>query len=128
MPPVPQPFAFTGALQLAADQSLPQDPIPFNFTSSFLALSQEKFNLNGAGTQVMSFGSITSPGAKGVLIRYDPQAGAAALQVSFNSSLTPLEITPGGMLVWFNPTPASGAISMSIAYTASCQVQVWVLG
>lgn len=128
MAAVPQPFAFTGALQLAADQSLPQDPIPFNFSSAFVALSQEKFNLSGAGTQAMSFGSIASPGAKGVFIRYDAQAGAAALQVTFNGGITPLEITPGGMLIWLNPSPAAGATAMSIVYTASCQVQVWVLG
>lgn len=129
MPPTPQPFTFSGQLQLAPDQSLPQDPIPFNFAGQFNALSQEVLNLVGTGSQVVAFGTISAPGAKGVLVRYDGgQAGAAALMLTFNGSLTPLEVTPGGCLLWFNPTPAAGAISLSIAFTAPCQVRVWVLG
>jgi hypothetical protein len=128
MPPVPQPFAFAGTLQLAADQSLPPDPIPFNGSGSFVALAQEKLNLTGSGTQAVAFGSVGSPGAKGVAIRYDAQAGAAPLLITVNAGSQPLEVSPGGFIQWFNPAPAAGAISLSIAYTASCQVQVWVLG
>ena len=40
MAPAVQPVAFAGALQLAADQSLPQDAITFNFAGSFVALSE----------------------------------------------------------------------------------------
>jgi hypothetical protein len=129
MPPAPQPFSFTGALQLAADQSLPQDPIPFNGSSSFIALESSVLNLVGSGTQAVPFGSIGAPGAKGVMVRYDSgQSGAAPILATLNSGSQPLEIAPGGFLVWINPTPSAGATSLSIAFTASCQVRVWLLG
>ena len=129
MAPAVQPVAFAGALQLAADQSLPQDAIPFNFAGSFVALSEAVLNLIGSGTKAVDFGTVGSPGAKGLLIRYDGnQAGAAPVEVTINAGSAPLEISPGGMLVWFNPNPAAGATTCSIAYTAGCQLRVWVLG
>jgi hypothetical protein len=129
MAPTPQPFAFAGTLQLAADQSLPQDPIPFNVSSQYVALQKSLLSLTGTGTVNVPFGSISAPGAKGLAIRYDSgQVGAAAVQVTINGGSQPLEVTPGGFIVWINPTPAAGVTAVSIAYTASCQLNVWVLG
>jgi hypothetical protein len=129
MPPAPQPFSFTGTLQLAADQSLPQDPIPFNSSSQFVALQESVLNLVGTGSKSVDFGSIGAPGAKGVAIRYDSgQTGAQPILATINAGSQALEVTPGGFLVWVNPTPAAGATSLSIAFTASCQVRVWLLG
>ena len=129
MPPVPQPFAFAGSLQLAADQSLPQDPIPFNFSSQFVALQESLLNLVGAGTKVVDFGSVIAPGAKGLLVRYDGnQSGAAAVLCTINAGTQPLELTPGGFLVLFNPNPVAGVTALSIIYTAPCQLRLWVLG
>ncbi len=129
MPPAPQPFSFSGALQLAADQSLPQDPIPFNGSSQFISLQESVLTLVGTGTKTVDFGSIGAPGAKGVMIRYDSgQTGAAPVEVTVNGGSQALEIAPGGFLVWINPSPAAGATALSIAFTASCQVRVWLLG
>lgn len=129
MPPAPQPFSFAGALQLSADPTLPQDPVPFNFSGQFTALASGTLSVTGTGTLVVPFGTIATPGAKGLLIRYDGnQQGAAAVLVTINSGTQPIEITPGGFLVYFNPTPSAGVTSCSIAYTAACQLRVWVLG
>ena len=129
MAATPQPFSFTGNLQLAADQSLPQDPIPFNVSSQFTSLQESVLNLTTPGTQAIPFGTVGAPGAKGLLIRYDaPQAGAQPVLVTLNSGSAPTEISPGGMLLIFNPNPASGIISASIVFTAACVLRVWVLG
>jgi hypothetical protein len=130
MAPTPQPFSFAGALQLAQDQSLPQDPIAFNSSSQFVSLASEVLNLVGSGTQAVNFGSIAGAGAKGVFVRYDAAQAPGALPIlcSINGGSQPLEVTPGGFIAWMNPSPVSGAVSMSIAFTASCQVRVWLLG
>lgn len=128
MSATPQPVAFVGAFQLAADQSLPQDPIPFNFSGQYTALVAVLENPVGAGTINVPFGTIISPGAKGLLVRYDgPQTGAAAVQLTLNGGSAPIELTPGSFLVYFNATPSTGITSASFAVTAACQLRVWVL-
>jgi hypothetical protein len=129
MPASPQPVAFVGAFQLAADQSLPQDPIPFNFSGTYLALVADLLNVLVPGSVALPFGSIIAPGAKGFLIRYDAQgAPAAPVLVTINGGTQPIEISPGGMLVYFNPAPVVGIVSVSIAFAAACQLRAWVLG
>ena len=125
-----QPFAFQGALQLAADQSLPPDAVPFNASGQYSSQSGGvPLNLTGSGTIAVPFGTVAAPGAKLLAIRYDAnQQGAAPIIVSINGGASTLEISPGGFIVWVNPNPAAGVTSCSIAYTASCQLRVWVLG
>lgn len=124
-----QPFAFQGALQLAADQSLPPDPIPFNASGNYNSQSGGLLSLSGGGTVAVPFGTVAAPGAKLLAIRYDAnQQGAQPVLVSINGGAQPLEVSPGGFIVWVNPNPAAGVTSCSIAYTASCQLRVWVLG
>jgi len=123
-----QPVAFAGALQLAADQSLPQEPIPFNASGQYNSLAEFVLNVQ-SGTTAVPFGSIASPGAKGVFIRYDAQPSpAAAVQVTVNGGNQPVELTPGGFFAYWSPSPATGITAMSIAATANCQLRVWLLG
>jgi hypothetical protein len=126
----PQPVSFAGAFQLAADQSLPQDPIPFNYSGAFVALVSDVANVLGAGTVTVPFGSIVSPGCKGLLVRYDPvqPTGAAPVLLTLNGGSQAIELTPGSMLAYFNAVPVAGITSASIAVTAACQLRVWVLG
>lgn len=128
MPPTSQPVAFAGALELSADQSLPQDPIPFNFSGSLIALASGILNISGAGTTSFPFGGAPAAGAKGILIRYDAQAGALAAQLALNGSITPIELTPGGFFVYFNAAPAAGITTAAITVTAACQIRFWILG
>lgn len=128
MPPTPQPIAFAGALQLAADPSLPNDPIPFNFSGQFVALASGVLNIPSSGTTPFPFDGVPSAGAKGILIRYDAQVGAAAAQLALNSSLTPIELTPGSMFLYFDAAPAAGITSASITVTAACQIRFWIFG
>lgn len=127
MPPASQPVAFSGALQLAADQSLPPDAIPFNVALQCTQVQSSVLNLSGSGTEDVPFGTITN--AKGLLIRYDAnQQGASALTLTINAGSEPVELTPGGAYIVFNPAPGAGITTCSIAFLTSCQVRAWVLG
>jgi hypothetical protein len=127
-----QPFAFDGALQLQADQSLPPvPPIPFSIAGEFSSQQYSKLQLSAppGGSIAVPFGTVASPGALALIISYPAgQASAVSVLVTINGGSTPLEISPGGAILWFNPSPAVGAVSCSIAYTASCELDVWVLG
>ncbi len=128
MSPTSQPVAFAGALQLAADPTLPADPIPFNFSGQFVALASGLLNIPGAATTPIPFDGVPTAGAKGILIRYDQQVGAAAAQLALNASATPIELTPGSLLVYFNAAPASGVTSAAITTSIACQIRFWILG
>jgi hypothetical protein len=128
MPPVAQPIAFAGALQLAADPSLPNDPIPFNFSGQFVALSSGVMNLTTAGTYSIPFDGVPAAGAKGLLVRYDPQQGGLAAMLALNASLTPIELTPGSMFLYFDAAPGAGITAATLAITAACQIRFWVFG
>jgi hypothetical protein len=125
----PQPVAFAGSFQLASDPSLPQDPIPFNYSGQFTALVATVEAPSASGTINVPFGTIIAPGAKGLLIRYDAAqpTGAQPVMVTINSGSAPLELTPGSLLVYFNANPVSGITACSIAVTAACQLRVWLL-
>ena len=129
MPATPRPDAFTGSFLLAADQSLPQNPIPFNYSGTYVALIGDLINQAAGGTVSIPFGSIGAPGCKGLLIRYDAQPSpAAAVMLRLNGGVTDIELTPGSLLVYLNATPAAGITSAQLIFTQPCQVQVWVLG
>ena len=129
--PTPQPVVFSGQFQLAADQSLPQSPIPFNFAGSYVALEAQVANPSGSGSLVLPFGTVVSPGAVGLLVRYDEpnQAEAAPVYLSVNgaterllsSHRAPSSPTSTRCRSW-------ASRSASIAYTAACTLRVWVLG
>jgi hypothetical protein len=128
MPPISQPVAFAGALQLSADPSLPADPIPFNYSGTFVALASGVLNISSAGTTPIPFDGVPAAGAKGILVRYDAQSGALAAQLALNACTPPVEITPGSLFVYFNAAPGSGVTSAAITVTAACQIRFWVLG
>jgi hypothetical protein len=123
-----QPFAFAGALQLAADQSLPQDPIPFNFSGSFIALASGVLNITAPGTTPLPFDGVPTVGAKGIVIRYDAQVGGLPIQVALNAGSAPPELTPGSCMAYFNAAPTVGVTAATITVTAACQIRFWILG
>jgi hypothetical protein len=124
------PVAFAGQFELAADQSLPQDPIPFTYAGSYTALQYSGLNVSGSGTVDVPFGTLSTPGLIGLLVRYDGpnQAEAAPVYLTINGGSEPLELTPGSFLAYFNASPVEGVVSASFAFTSACSLRVWVLG
>jgi hypothetical protein len=129
MSPTLTPVAFQGNLQFPADMTLPPDNVPFNAAINVASSQPDMmFNVTGSGSINVPFGTVGSPGAKLVAVRYDVQTGALPIELTINASATPIELTPGGFFMLISPTPAAGVTSLAIAYTASCQIRVWVLG
>lgn len=129
MSPTLTPVAFQGNLQFPADLTLPPDNVPFNAAVNVASAQPDMtFNVTGSGSIVVPFGTVAAPGAKLLAVRYDTQVGAAPVLLTLNASLTPIELSPSGFLMFVSPAPAAGITSLSIAYTAACQIKVWVLG
>lgn len=122
------PFSIVAALNLPGDAGLPADQIPFNGSSSFGSAAESVLNLTGAGTKAVGLGSIATPGIMGLLIKVDPNSSGQPVNIVVNGSLTPLEISPGGGLLYFNPQPVAGITSLSVTYATSCVVRIWALG
>lgn len=120
-------YAFQGQLLLPPHASLSQAPIPVVGSSAYDSKSDDEFSLTGSGSQVCNFGTVGSPGAKGVFILYDAQQGAAPLLITINGGNQPVELSPGGFFAYMSPNPAAGITAMTIAYTATCKVRVILL-
>lgn len=126
------PFAFAGTLQVPPDNSLPQDPIPFNASGSFDSASEGILNFpSGSATVVVSMGTLPAAGAKGIFIRYDAAdnaVGAPPVQIVLNSGSAPIELTLGGFIAITSPSPVAGITAVSVTRTAAAKLRFWFLG
>lgn len=122
------PFSFTSNFNLPGTPGLPDQPIPVNFLGQYDKKAEFEFVLSGSGTQTVNLGNIASPGAKLLVFLQDSIINAAPVLVKPNSTTTPLEVAPGGGIIWFNPTPAVGLTSLAFDYTAPGKVRAWLLG
>jgi hypothetical protein len=122
------PFTFNGTLLIPGDASLPQDPVPFNMTSQFASENKQVLNLVGTGSKAIPFGTVTSVGLTGLLLKVDPNPTGQPILVTLNGSLTPVEISPGGFLVLASPAPVAGVTAITVAWTSTNIVRIWGLG
>ncbi len=127
---MPTPFTLSGSLALPPDTGQPIGQIPFSGSASFESKADLEFNITGAGTQVVPFGSVGAPGAKGILVEVDASSNGAPVQLRFNAGDADgqLEVAPGGFLAFFSPVPATGITALSIVSTTANRVRVRVLG
>lgn len=127
----PAPFTYSATLAYPPDEGVSACEIPITLSAYFSNSASFLYELSGAGTQDVDFGSITPNGAKMVQIEVDADASPAAqpVQVTFNGGTDQIEISPGGFLSYGSPSPtAAGILSMSIAHAADVTVRVRVLG
>jgi len=130
-----EPFTLTASLAMPPDSGQPNEIISHNFTGTFTAAIQQKFELNGTGTRVVNFGPVstdTTSGARVVWLEYErPATGPAfPIRVAINGG-TPITIGAGGFMAWSNPPGflSSGSItSLSIDFSTTCTVRVALLG
>lgn len=120
--------SITGQLLVPPDEGAPPAPVQFGIVAQCQSEEGGRLVLTGSGTKVVSFGTVGSPGAKLVLIEYLTGTAAAPLELAFNSSSTPLELSPGGFLAYGSPTPQAGITSLTITYTSDCTLRVRLLG
>ncbi len=123
-----EPSIISASLELPPDTSQPNAILSHAFSGTFLHGGPVKLELIGASTHSVGFGTIPAAGAKAVWLEYENLAPTnAVVLVTFNAG-DPIPISPGGFLLYSNPTPAAGITAMTIAHTTTCTVRVALLG
>lgn len=109
--------------------NLPTEPLPFSIANQYDSRVEYELALpSSSGTKELDFGTLPSAGCKALLVIYDAQTGAAPVNISFNESATPVELSAGGFIVFASPNPSTGITGMSVAYTTSGKLRIWILG
>lgn len=120
------PFSFNGSLSAQSDGDQVVSPDPFGGSSNFTSKQVSRLVLSGATTTVVPVG--TAAPVKGMLIEFEPDAAAAAVNFTVNGGTDVIELSPGGFLAYFNPTPSTGITALSVTHTTSACIKVALLG
>jgi hypothetical protein len=124
------PFSISNSITYPPDDGAPAVARVADGASSYDVKHEQEFPLTGSGTQAVSFGPLTL-GVKALHIEVlaNSVAPTTPVNLRFNGGVESLQLTPGGSLSLYNPSPAAGGvISLSIIYTASCTVRIRALG
>lgn len=123
------PFSFEGNLTSPEGDDLVGEPIPFLASGQYDSQAEYVLDLpNAVATLSIDFGTIPAAGAKMVAIKYDARTGAAPVQFTFNGGADLLEVSTGGFVVYFSPTPVAGITGLSLSHTTSGKIRIWILG
>jgi len=123
-----EPFTLSASVELPPDDGQPNSTLDFSFAGTFVQKTSHKLNITGAGTHVVGFGTIVSPGCKAIFLEYPNLAsGLATLNLRLNGGVTDVEVAPGGCFFYCNPTPSAGITALSIVTTAAAMVRVTLL-
>ena len=127
------PFTYNATLSYPPDVGVEPCEIPIALSEYFNNAATFLYELAGAGTQAVDFGTITPLGAKLVSIEVDadPSPAAQPVLIQFNGGGAggQVEIAPGGFMTIGSPEPtAAGILSMDIVHAADVTVRVRVLG
>lgn len=122
------PFSLLANFNLPGTPGLPDQAIPVNVTGQYTKKAEFEYDFTGAATITVNMGNIIAPGARLVIVMQEAVASAASILVKHNASATAIEVSPGGFIIWSNPTPAAGLTAMTFDHTAVGRVKIWVLG
>lgn len=109
----------------------PDCPFPFQFVTQYDHLVKYRFKWDGAGTQVIDFGSLTAVGVKAFVLTVDKDVSPAfaALNLIVNGGADVWEVDQGGFVAYGNTDPtAAGITAMSITRTAAAKAYLWLFG
>lgn len=123
------PFSISLTLNLPADEGQDPTPVQYNYSGTVGSVVRYKLDLTDApSTQVLDFGTIPLAGAKVVMVMLDAGQAVAPILVKVNAESVGEEVSAGGCKFFCSPQPTAGITGLSIDYTASCTVRVWILG
>ena len=122
------PIVVQGTVSFPPDEGQSAVPVSFGYSGQYSSVVDSKLSMTGAGTQVVPFGTIGSPGAKAVLLEYEAAQGAAPVQLKFNGSADSIELAPGGTFLLASPAPATGITALSIVRTSDATIRVRLFG
>jgi hypothetical protein len=124
-------FTFNGTLDFPADTGEPNSQLPFAGQSAATSKFSSTIPLTGSGTLSLDLTSISglpAAGAKGFLIELDTGSGVSPVNVRVNGGTDDLEVSAGGFVAYYSPTPATGVTQIDVVYTADACVRVTVFG
>lgn len=121
-------FMLTGQLQAPPDEGAAPAAVAFGITGNYQSEEGGRLALSGAGTKVVSFGSVPAAGAKAVLVEFLQTTGAAPVQLRLNGGSEDIELSPGGFFALGSPNPVDGITELSIVYTTDVTLRVKLLG
>lgn len=124
-----KPYTFSAAVSLPPDDGQPAGVRDLAASGSFTHKVEAEYVLTGAGTTVVSFGTIPSTGAKVVELEYPVTTPTdPPITVVFNGSTPGIPISPGGGIAISSPAPTgAGITAMSIVATGAGTVKVTLL-
>lgn len=121
------PFQAQGSLVFSPDDGIPQVPLPFNYSGAFASLASARLVMTGAGSLAIPMGSIAA--VKALLLEVEFSATSSApVILHVNGGTDDIEISPGGILMYVNPSPVAGITSITIDRTEDVVVRVHALG
>jgi len=124
MAPIQLPFSVSGTLQFTPYPGGQPLPVPFNASGNFTSKSDDKYEIVGAGTKAIDFGTCPAGGCKVLLVYYE--AGTASVMLQLGAEQ--IELKPGGVHLYINPSPVAGIVSANLITTADASVRCVVLG
>lgn len=124
-----KPFTVEVNATLPPDDGQPVGTLNYQASGNFTHKSEQELVLTGSGTQVVSFGTIPSTGAKLLFVEYPLESSSnAVINMRVNGSSDNIPLFPGGSLLLSNPNPVgAGITSLSLVYTAVATVRVTAL-
>lgn len=123
------PFQVQGTLTLPGTPGSPAVPVPFGLAQQFDSKVEFELVLSSTpGTQVVDFGTMPTDGVKCLLCTYDHHGGTDDIKLVLNGANKSIPVSPGGCLLFCSPVPDTGITSLSVQYTNSGRVHVWLLG
>ena len=122
------PLVVQGTVSFPPDEGQQPVPVSFGFSGTYTQVLDTRLALVGAGTTSVPFGGIGSPGVKVALIEYDVDVAGAAVTLKFNGSADGIELTPGGIFLYTNPTPGVSITAISLIRTTDAVIRVRLFG
>lgn len=122
------PIVVQGTVQFPPDEGQQPVPVQFGFSGQYTQVVDSRLSLIGAGTTAVPFGSIAAPGIKVAILEYEADPTAAAITVKFNGSADGIELKPGGLILYTNPSPVTGITDISLVRTTDGVIRVRLFG
>jgi len=118
------PFSFAGAFQYTPYSGAQPVPLPLNFSGNFTSKSDDKYEIVGAVTKAIDFGTVGAAGCKVLVVVYEQGASPIMLQIGAQQ----IEMKPGSVEMYFNPSPTAGVTAANLITTVDATVRCLVLG
>lgn len=118
------PFSFTGTLTYTPYSGANPQNIGVNVSGNFSSKSDDKYELVGAVTKAIDFGSVGAAGAKAILVIYDQGLSPVTLQIGAEN----LELKAGSSFLYLNTNPTTGITAANLISTVDASLRAFVLG